>query len=69
MAHSKRSFLALAALLAFSTSAMSMDMIGNCELSGVRGSIPIPKTAASPAKRGVDAGLHPFAELIGLSGA
>jgi polar amino acid transport system substrate-binding protein len=48
MTQTKRSFLALAALLAFSTSAMSMDMIGNCELSGAKGSIPI----ASPAKPG-----------------
>jgi len=48
MAHSKRVFLALAASLAFSTSAMSMDMIGNCELTGVKGSIPI----ATPAKAG-----------------
>ena len=48
MIHTKRSFLALAALLAFSTSAMSADMIGNCELSGAKGSIPI----AAPAKAG-----------------
>ncbi|MDP1699758.1 MAG: ABC transporter substrate-binding protein [Aestuariivirga sp.] len=48
MTHTKRSFLAFAALLAFSTSAMSMDMIGNCELSGAKGSIPI----ATPAKAG-----------------
>ena len=48
MAHSEGSFLALAVLLAFSTSAMSMDMIGNCELSGAKGSIPI----AAPAKAG-----------------
>ncbi len=48
MAHSKRMFLALAASLALSTSAMSMDMIGKCELSGTRGSIPI----LSPAKAG-----------------
>ena len=48
MTHSKRSFLVLAALLAFSTSAMSMDMIGNCELTGAKGSIPI----ATPAKAG-----------------
>jgi polar amino acid transport system substrate-binding protein len=48
MTQTKRSFLALAALLAFSTSAMSMDMIGNCELSGAKGSIPI----ATPAKPG-----------------
>jgi polar amino acid transport system substrate-binding protein len=48
MAHSKRMFLAFAALVAFSTSAMSMDMIGNCELSGAKGSIPI----TAPAKAG-----------------
>jgi polar amino acid transport system substrate-binding protein len=48
MAHSKRMFLAFAVLLALSTSAMSMDMIGNCELSGTKGSIPI----AAPAKAG-----------------
>jgi polar amino acid transport system substrate-binding protein len=48
MAHSKRMFLALTALLAFSTSAFAVDMIGNCELSGAKGSIPI----AAPAKAG-----------------
>jgi polar amino acid transport system substrate-binding protein len=48
MAHSKRMFLAFAALLAFSSSAFAMDMIGNCELSGAKGSIPI----ATPAKAG-----------------
>jgi polar amino acid transport system substrate-binding protein len=48
MAHSKRVFLALAALLAFSSSALAVDMIGNCELSGAKGSIPI----AAPAKAG-----------------
>ncbi len=48
MAHSKRIFLALAALLAISSSAFAMDMIGNCELTGAKGSIPI----ASPAKAG-----------------
>lgn len=48
MAHSKRMFLALAAFLAFSTSAFAVDMIGNCELSGAKGSIPI----AAPAKAG-----------------
>ena len=37
MANTKRNFLALAALLALSTSAMSMDKIGNCELSGAKG--------------------------------
>jgi polar amino acid transport system substrate-binding protein len=48
MTQTKRSFLALAALLALSTTAMSKDMIGNCELSGAKGSIPI----AAPAKPG-----------------
>jgi polar amino acid transport system substrate-binding protein len=48
MAHSKRVFLALAALLAFSSSALAVDMIGNCELSGAKGSIPI----TAPAKAG-----------------
>ena len=48
MTQTKRNFLVLAALLAFSTSAMSADMIGNCELSGAKGSIPI----ATPAKPG-----------------
>ncbi len=48
MAHSKRMFLALTALLAFSGSAFAMDMIGNCELSGAKGSVPI----AAPAKAG-----------------
>jgi polar amino acid transport system substrate-binding protein len=48
MTQTKRSFLAFAALLTLSTSAMSMDMIGNCELSGAKGSIPI----ATPAKPG-----------------
>jgi polar amino acid transport system substrate-binding protein len=48
MAHSKRMFLALTALLAFSNSAFAVDMIGNCELSGAKGSIPI----ATPAKAG-----------------
>jgi len=48
MAHSKRMFLALTALLAFSSSAFAVDMIGSCELSGAKGSIPI----AAPAKAG-----------------
>ncbi len=48
MAQTKRNFLALAALLAFSTSSLAADMIGNCELSGAKGSIPI----AAPAKAG-----------------
>ncbi len=48
MTQTKRNFLALAALLAFSTSSLAADMIGNCELSGAKGSIPI----AAPAKAG-----------------
>jgi polar amino acid transport system substrate-binding protein len=48
MAHSKRLFLAFAALLALSSSAFAVDMIGNCELSGAKGSTPI----AAPAKAG-----------------
>ena len=48
MANTKRSFLVLAALFAFSTSAMSMNMIGNCMVTGEKGSIPI----ATPAKAG-----------------
>ena len=48
MAHSKRMFLALAATLALSSSALAADMIGNCELTGAKGSIPV----AAPAKAG-----------------
>ena len=48
MAISKRALLAAAALLAMAGSASAADMIGNCELTGARGSIPI----ASPAKAG-----------------
>jgi polar amino acid transport system substrate-binding protein len=48
MTHMKRNFLALAAVLAFSTSALAADMIGNCEVIGKKGSIPI----AAPAKAG-----------------
>ena len=48
MAHSKRMFLALTAVLAFSSFALAADKIGNCELSGAKGSIPI----ATPAKAG-----------------
>jgi polar amino acid transport system substrate-binding protein len=47
----KRSFMAaaaLAALAAFSTPSFAADMIGNCELSGKKGSIPI----TNPAKAG-----------------
>ncbi len=48
MAHTKRNFLALATLVALSTSAMSMDLFGNCVLIGAKGSIPV----AAPAKAG-----------------
>jgi polar amino acid transport system substrate-binding protein len=41
-------FAALAALAAFAMPAAAADMIGNCELSGKKGSIPI----AEPAKAG-----------------
>jgi polar amino acid transport system substrate-binding protein len=45
---SKRSLLAAAALLAMAGSASAAGMIGNCELSGEKGSIPL----AAPAKSG-----------------
>lgn len=45
---SKRSMLAAAALLAMAGAASAADMIGNCDLSGKKGSIPIEK----PAKPG-----------------
>jgi polar amino acid transport system substrate-binding protein len=48
MTRTKRNFLAFAAVLAFSTSALAADMIGNCEVMGKKGSIPI----AAPAKAG-----------------
>jgi polar amino acid transport system substrate-binding protein len=48
MTHTKRNFLAFAAILAFSSSALAADMIGNCEVMGKKGSIPI----AAPAKAG-----------------
>ena len=48
MALSKRSLLAAAAVLAFAGPASAAEMIGNCELSGAKGSIPIE----SPAKAG-----------------
>ena len=44
----KRSILAAAAVLALSLPASAANMIGNCEASGEKGSIPI----ASPAKAG-----------------
>jgi polar amino acid transport system substrate-binding protein len=48
MSISKRVLLAAAALLAFSLPASAANMIGNCEVTGEKGSIPI----ATPAKAG-----------------
>lgn len=48
MTISKRVLFAAAALLAFSLPASAMNMVGNCEVTGEKGSIPI----ASPAKAG-----------------
>ena len=48
MAISKRVLLAAAALLAFSLPASAANMVGNCEVTGQKGSIPI----ANPAKAG-----------------
>lgn len=48
MTISKRVLLAAAALLAFSIPASAANMIGNCEVTGEKGSIPI----ANPAKAG-----------------
>lgn len=48
MAITKRIFLAAAAAFALAAPAAAADMIGNCELSGAKGSIPL----ASPAKAG-----------------
>ena len=48
MAISKRALITAAALFAFATPVFAADMIGNCELSGQKGSIPI----ANPAKAG-----------------
>lgn len=51
MEFTKRSFLAVAAIAAlasFSMPAIAADMIGNCEMAGKKGSIPI----ANPAKAG-----------------
>lgn len=48
MAISKRGLLLAAAMLAFAGPAFAADMIGNCEVSGQKGSIPI----ANPAKAG-----------------
>ncbi len=48
MTISKRALLAAAALLAFSIPASAANMIGNCEVTGEKGSIPI----ATPAKAG-----------------
>jgi polar amino acid transport system substrate-binding protein len=48
MALTKRIFMAAAALSLLAGAANAADMIGNCELSGQKGSIPI----AAPAKAG-----------------
>ena len=48
MTISKRVLLAAAAMLAFSLPASAANMIGNCEVTGEKGSIPI----AGPAKAG-----------------
>ncbi len=48
MMTTKRALLAAVAFLAFAGSASAADMIGNCEVMGQKGSIPI----ASPAKAG-----------------
>jgi len=48
MSISKRVLLAAAAMLAFSLPASAANMIGNCEVTGEKGSIPI----ANPAKAG-----------------
>jgi len=48
MTISKRVLLAAAAMLAFSIPASAANMIGNCEVTGEKGSIPI----ATPAKAG-----------------
>jgi polar amino acid transport system substrate-binding protein len=48
MTISKRVLLAAVAMLAFSLPASAANMIGNCEVTGEKGSIPI----ASPAKTG-----------------
>jgi polar amino acid transport system substrate-binding protein len=48
MALTKRFLLAAVAALALSAPAMAADMIGNCEMSGAKGSIPI----AAPATAG-----------------
>jgi polar amino acid transport system substrate-binding protein len=45
MTISRRIILAGVAVLAMSVSASAADMIGNCELAGTKGSIPIEKTA------------------------
>jgi polar amino acid transport system substrate-binding protein len=48
MAISKRALIAGAAMMAFMMPASAANMIGNCEVSGEKGSIPI----AAPAKAG-----------------
>jgi polar amino acid transport system substrate-binding protein len=48
MALSRRIILAAAAVFSMSASAFAADMIGNCEVTGPKGSVPI----AAPAKAG-----------------
>lgn len=48
MAITKRLFLTAVAALALSAPAYAADMIGNCEMTGVKGSMPL----AAPAKAG-----------------
>ncbi len=48
MAITKRMLLAAAAILAMSTTSFAANMIGNCEVTGAKGSIPI----AAPTKAG-----------------
>jgi polar amino acid transport system substrate-binding protein len=48
MAHTKRAFLTFAALAVMSGASLAADMIGNCEVTGKKGSIPL----AAPAVAG-----------------
>ena len=48
MAITKHILLAAAAAFALAAPAAATDMIGNCEVTGVKGSIPL----AAPAKAG-----------------
>jgi polar amino acid transport system substrate-binding protein len=45
MKFTKRALMAAAAVVAFSTVSYAADMIGNCELTGKRGEIPVATTA------------------------